>query len=124
MDDDDGAGGPTIRVEAHAPDVAIVTLRGKHGLNSQAELGDALASAGTYRYALVDLSGCTFLDSTVLGLLVATCQRMWERDGRLELVVPLETSAIQRVMKLAGITTFLTIHETRDEALARLCPHE
>ncbi|MDX6630107.1 MAG: hypothetical protein QOH00_2353 [Gaiellales bacterium] len=60
----------------------------------------------------------------MLGLLVATCQRMWERDGRLELVVQLEISAIQRVIKIAGITTFLTIHETRDEALASLCPHE
>jgi hypothetical protein len=56
----------------------------------------------------------------VIGLIVATCQRMWEQDRRLELVIPRESETIQRVMKIAGLTTFLTIHATRAEALASL----
>jgi hypothetical protein len=54
----------------------------------------------------------------VIALLVATCQRMWERDRRLELVVPDDASAIRRVITIAGLTTFLTIHETRAAAIA------
>ncbi|MDP9257295.1 MAG: STAS domain-containing protein [Actinomycetota bacterium] len=120
MEDTDRTRRPTIRLELYAPDVAIATLTGEHDLASKAELTDVLARASAQRYVLVDLSECAFMDSTVLSLLVLTCQSQWERDGRLELVIPRETSAIQRVMTIAGLTTFLTIHETRDEGLASL----
>jgi len=120
MQDDDRTRRPTIRLELHTPDIAIVTLTGEHDLASKAELTDVLARASAHRSVLVDLSDCTFVDSTVLSLLVLTCQSQWERDGRLELVIPRETSAIQRVLTIAGLTTFLTIHETRHEGLARL----
>jgi anti-anti-sigma factor len=120
MQDDDRTTRPTIRLELHAPDIAVVTLTGEHDLASKADLADVLARASAQRYVLVDLGECTFLDSTVLSLLVLTCQSQWERDGRLELVIPRDTSAIQRVMTIAGLTTFLTIHETREDGLARL----
>ena len=81
----------------------------------RAELADELARASEHPYLLVDLGECAFIDSTVIGLLVMTCQRMWERDGRLELVIPREATVLRRVLKIAGLTTFLTIHETRDE---------
>jgi anti-anti-sigma factor len=104
----------------YAPDIAIATLGGEHDLNSKAEVGDVLVRASAQPFVLVDLSECTFIDSTVLALLVITRQRLWERGGRLELVVPHETSAVQRVMQIAGLTAYLTIHETRDEGIASL----
>jgi anti-anti-sigma factor len=118
MTENDRTRRPTVSLELHGPDVAIATLRGEHDLDSKAELADVLRRASAQRYVLVDLSECTFIDSTVLGLLVVTCQRMWEQDGRLELVIPDETSAVRRVIKVAGLSTFLTIHRTRDEGLA------
>ena len=115
---DDNAERPAVGLEVHAPDIAIVMLTGEHDLNSKAELGDALGRASEQRFVLVDLSECTFVDSTVLALIVASCQRVWEHDGRLELVIPRDTATVHRVLKIAGLTTFLTIHETRDKALA------
>ena len=90
----------------------------------RAALSDALARASEHSCLLVDLGACTFLDSTVIGLIVATCQRMWEQDRRLELVIPSEAEPIHRVMKVAGLTTFVTIHATRSEALATLQTEE
>jgi anti-anti-sigma factor len=117
-------GRPTVEVEIVSPEIAIATLRGEHDRGSQAELGDELARASEHHYLLVDLGECAFVDSTVMGLLVVTCQRMWERDRRLELVIPREAATIRRVLKIAGLTTFLTIHETRGEALADVQSHD
>jgi anti-anti-sigma factor len=117
-------GRPTVDVETASPEIAIATLRGKHDLNSQAELADELARASKYPYLLVDLGECAFLDSTVMGLLVMMSQRMWERDCRLELVIPREATVLRRVLTVAGLTTFLTIHETRDDALAAVQAHD
>jgi anti-anti-sigma factor len=118
MDENGRGRRPTVEVETVAPDIAIATLRGEHDLATRAELTDALARASGHSRLLVDLGACTFLDSTVIGLIVSTCQRMWERDRRLELVIPPEAETIRRVVKIAGLTTFLTIHATRAEALA------
>jgi anti-anti-sigma factor len=118
MEENGRARRTTVDVESVSPDIAIVTLCGEHDLGSRAQLAEALAGASEHCCLLVDLGECTFLDSTVIALLVATCQRMWERDRRLELVVPDDASAIRRVITIAGLTTFLTIHETRAAAIA------
>jgi anti-sigma B factor antagonist len=119
MDDDDVTR-PAVRLELLAPEIAVVTLSGEHDLSSKEELGTVLARAGAQRHLLVDLSACAFLDSTVLGLLVIACRRQWERGGGLELVIPGDAASIRRTMRIAGLTTFLTIHETREQALADL----
>jgi anti-anti-sigma factor len=118
MEGNGSARRPTVEVEIVSPDIGIATLCGEHDLGSKAELAEALARASEHRCLLVDLGECTFLDSTVLALLVATCQRMWEQDRRLELVIPDDASAIRRVITIAGLTTFLTIHEFRAAAIA------
>jgi anti-anti-sigma factor len=120
MDESERGRRPAVEVESVASDIGIATLRGEHDLATTATLSDALARASAHTCLLVDLGECTFLDSTVIGLIVATCQRMWERDRRLELVIPREAEVIHRAMRVAGLTTFVTIHATRTEALAIL----
>jgi len=115
------ASGPrpsAILVERHAPGVVLVTLRGEHDLNTRPQLGDALARAAGEASVLVDLSECDFIDSTVIGALVVTSQTVTERGRRFELVIPADAKAVQRVARVAGLATFLTIHETREAGLA------
>ena len=71
MDENERGGRPTVEVETVAADIGIATLRGEHDLASQAALSDALARASEHDCLLVDLGACTFLDSTVIGLIVA-----------------------------------------------------
>jgi len=120
MDGNERGSRPTVEVESVATDIGIATLRGEHDLTTKEALSQALARASAHSCLLVDLGACTFLDSTVIGLIVATCQRMWEQDRRLELVIPPEAEPIHRVMRVAGLATFVTIHATRSEALAIL----
>jgi anti-sigma B factor antagonist len=117
------AGGPelgSVEVEVHATGVVIVTLRGEHDLNTKPHLSDALARAGDSADVLVDLSECSFIDSTVIGVLVLAYQMQNERGGRLELTIPPGATTIRRVAKIAGLTTFLSIHETTSAGLASL----
>jgi anti-anti-sigma factor len=98
----------------------IVTLRGEHDLNTRPELGEALARAGEESSVLVDLSECEFIDSTVIGALVVAFQTVTERGRRFELAIPADAKAVQRVARVAGLATFLTIHGTREAGLASI----
>ena len=53
------------------PGIAVVALFGEHDLSGKQRLSDALAKASVRRDVLVDLSACTFLDSSVIGTLFA-----------------------------------------------------
>ncbi|MDP9259168.1 MAG: STAS domain-containing protein [Actinomycetota bacterium] len=101
-----------------------MAVRGEHDLRTRAELAEALERASAHPHVLVDLSECSFMDSSVIGALFVASKRLEERDGRLEVVIPPEAHTLQRVAKIAGIHTFLPVHETRGAALASIQPKE
>ena len=78
----------TVALERPAPGAAIVTLRGEHDLSTRAEISDALARVGNEAHVLVDLSECSFIDSSVIGVLVVAFQALDEQGRRLELAIP------------------------------------
>ena len=115
----------TVEVEIHPqPGVAVVAVRGEHDLRTKAELAEALERASAHPHVLVDLSECSFMDSSVIGALFVASKRLEERDGRLELVIPPEAHMLQRVANIAGLAGSLPIHETRSAALASIQPKE
>ena len=107
----------TVSLERPAAGVVIVTLEGEHDLNTRPDLVDALARAGDAAGVLVDLTECTFIDSTVIGVLVVAFQTAEQSGRRFELTIPDDARAIRRVATVAGLTTFLTIHGTRAAGL-------
>jgi anti-anti-sigma factor len=115
---------PASEVEALSASVAVATLRGEHDLSTKSEVAGALATACKHAYVVVDLSDCTFIDSTVIALLLTAHRRQVEREGQLHVVVPSGAYAVQRIVTLANLGSILTIHETRDEALAAIHPEE
>ena len=65
---------------------------------------------------IVDLSRVTFLDSTGLGILVATLNRLRRMSGSLALIV--SDYDIERMLELSGLHGTFTIYRSREEALA------
>jgi anti-anti-sigma factor len=110
----------TVTLERPAAAVAIITLVGEHDLSTRADIRETLARVGDEANVLVDLSDCSFIDSTVIGALVVAFQTLAERGLRLELAIPPEAAAVHRVAKVAGLTTFLAIHETRSAGVASI----
>jgi anti-anti-sigma factor len=111
---------PAVELSTDAPGAVVVMLRGEHDLNSRPAVAAALERACEDADVLVDLTGCAFIDSTIIGVLVAAFQAQAEGGRRLELTVPPDAHAIRRVTQIAGLATFMTVHETRIAGLASI----
>ena len=64
---------------------------------------------------VVDLSDVTFLDSTGLGVLVASWKRCQESDASLDLVVA--RPRIMKVLEVTGLNAVFTIFGSLEEAI-------
>ena len=111
---------PALEVDFGRPSIALVRLRGDHDLSGKQRLGEALSTAGARLNVLVDLSECTFMDSSVIAALFLARARLAERGGRLELVIPHEAIAVRRVADVTVLQAILPIHETLSAAVAGL----
>jgi anti-sigma B factor antagonist len=110
----------SVDVERPAAGLTVISLRGEHDLGSRQALAEKLAQTGDGSDLLVDLSECTFLDSTVLGVLLKTSQEREAAGARLGLVIPPEAHIVYRVTRVAGIAAFLPIYASREAGIASL----
>lgn len=108
----------TAKVEFASKRTAIVALVGEHDLDSRSALRATLAYATESRNLLVDLTRCTFIDSAVISLLLATQRRLEAAQGRCELIVPTQGGYVNRLFEITGIATLFSVHTSRSAALA------
>ena len=67
---------------------------------------------------VVDLSDTTFIDSAVLGTLIASHRDTMAAGRRWSLVAGGGSGpAVQRILELTGLGSVMTVHATRAEAL-------
>jgi anti-anti-sigma factor len=120
-DPTDAAPGPPAAVEiaAQSPEVAVVTLRGEHDLHSWSEVTLALANASQRASVLVDLSECTFLDSSMLTVLLVAAKQLRLRAGSLAVVIPPEAHVL-RIFEVMNVHTLVVVHESLAAAIASL----
>jgi anti-sigma B factor antagonist len=72
---------------------------------------------------LIDLAGCTFIDSTGIALIVRAWQRVDSaagNGGEGGLVLCCQNEQVRRVLEVTGLEHSLRVFETRDEAVAAL----
>ena len=79
-----------------------------------------LQESGT-NTVVIDLSGVDFLDSTGLGVLVASLERAKQLGGALPLVCAEER--ILRLFRITGLDAVFTICQTVDDAIKSVTPH-
>jgi anti-sigma B factor antagonist len=112
---------PSFRVEAESEgDLHTVKVHGELDQGTAPELRGALGSAlgETTGSVLVDLSGCEFIDSTGLSLLVEAKRRLDEEQRAFGVCCP--DAEVRRLLELTGIGEAVGLFETRDEAAAAL----
>ena len=101
--------------------VAIVTLTGEHATYTAEKLGrelEALLEEGCG--VVVDLTDATFLDSSVVAVILAARAIAAERGLKFALVMHDHTGpAVRRLFELTGLRSVLTVTSSRDAALAR-----
>ena len=114
---------PAVEITTHSREVGIVSLRGEHDLSTWSEVAVALAAASSRPQIIVDLSACTFVDSSVMSALFVASQNLRERNGVLELVIPPQAHAIRRTFEAMRAGSILTIHETLAAGIASVERH-
>ncbi len=96
------------------PDGAVVVhVEGELDMATSGTLEEALDAANGAR-VVIDLGGCTFVDSSAVRVLVSAA-RSAEASGRtLSLVT--RDPGILRVLEIAAVDTMLPVHSTLDDA--------
>ena len=110
----------TVEIGHHAPGLAVVSMHGEHDLSTAPELMQALEQAAAHSNVVVDLSECSFIDSTVIQALVKTARGVHARGEQLVLVIPSESRQVARVAQMTQLAEILPIHPTQRAALASI----
>ncbi|MFF8940205.1 STAS domain-containing protein [Streptomyces paradoxus] len=88
----------------------VVVARGAYDMDSITPLADALDRAiSRYPKVILDASGITFADSTLLNVLILTHQ-----SGTLRVVAP--SPQLRRLCEITGVDSLLETRESVDDA--------
>jgi anti-anti-sigma factor len=110
-----------VEIVLRSPSLAIVSLVGEHDLAQHEPLKEALETAAARRpNVLVDLSGCVFLDSTVISLLLHTQDEVVAGGGHFALVVPDGSTHTARVLDVMRLGDAVPIHDSLEAAFMRV----
>lgn len=105
-------GGTAVLVHESSTWAEILSVSGELDLAVVPQFGSALDSLlGGDLPVVVDLSGCSYLDSTILRVLVGAYNAA---PNRFAIVVP-PKARIRRVFQIAGLDSALLIGESREK---------
>ena len=108
-----------IKTEQLDGDGHVIALSGEVDLYTAPEfkqqLLEVIGQGATH--VVVDLSDTTFIDSTTLGVLLSGVKRLRPVGG--ELAVVCTDRNIRKIFEITLLDRVFSIHEDRDEALAR-----
>jgi anti-sigma B factor antagonist len=99
--------------------LAVLTISGEHDLSTAPELRrrlDLLLDEGTA--AVVDLSPATFVDSSILGVILDSRRRASEAGAGFAVAHSGSADAVNRVLDVTGLRNELPVHARREEAVA------
>jgi anti-sigma B factor antagonist len=99
--------------------LAVVTISGEHDLSTAPNLRrrlDALLEDGTA--TVVDLSAATFIDSSILGVILDGRRRAAAADVGFAVVHSNGADAVNRVLEVTGLRSELPVHARREEAFS------
>jgi anti-anti-sigma factor len=92
-----------------------VTLFGEHDLSTHARVVSELERARLASVIVIDLTPCTFLDSTVIRALLRSKESVLPRS--VVLVLPPNGSVVSRALRLVGIQHLLPSYAALEDAL-------
>ena len=110
--------------EPRRGDVVVLSLHGDADLHAAPELRERLNAAidGQSSAVVVDLSDVSFLDSTVLGVLVGGMKRLRATRRPLRLAAP--RADVRRLLEITLLDRVLGVDPTREDALAVVAPQD
>lgn len=111
--------GPEITQRTEG-ELLVLELRGEHDIASAPELRAAFETALAEHPGFVaDLTPASFIDSTVLGVLLGARAQARERGRGFAVLLGTDGElAVRRIIEVTGLAPILPVHETREAATA------
>jgi anti-sigma B factor antagonist len=108
-----------IVLDESAEDVVVVVVEGEHDIYTAPTLRERLEEAlGRGGGIVVDLTGATFVDSSVLGALLDARRRAIEAgQGYIVCVGEAVEPGVQRILDITGLVPVLPVLQGREEAI-------
>ena len=114
-----GVPGSGVRLERVDESLTIVALEGEHDLSTAPALRDALRGLAEEGAAIViDLGPATFVDSSILAVLIDARQQA-DDDGRgFSVALPASADAgVRRIIEITSLGDLLILRPDRDQAV-------
>jgi anti-sigma B factor antagonist len=110
-----------LALERTESGLAVVTISGEHDLSTAPELRrrlDSLLDEGAP--TVVDLSPATFIDSSILGVILDCRRRAADADLGYAVVHSNGADAVDRVLEVTGLKAELPVHARREDAASAI----
>ena len=107
-----------LALERKDSSLAVLTISGEHDLSTAPALRrriDALLDEGIT--TVIDLSDATFIDSSILGVILDGRRRAAEAEIGFAVVRSNGSDAVDRVLEVTGLRAELPVHARREEAV-------
>jgi anti-anti-sigma factor len=107
------AGDVDVTTETLPDGALVVHVEGDLDMATSGALADALDAANGGRI-VIDLGGCTFVDSSAVRVLMSAARSAEESGRTLSLVA--RDPGILRVLEIAAVDTMLPVHSSLEDA--------
>jgi anti-sigma B factor antagonist len=109
-------------VSAAPSGFSVITLRGESDAYIAPRIRSDLASAlGTEAPLVVDLTQATFIDSTIVGVLLEGLADCEKQERQLLLLLPEDAAPeVHRLFEITGLSALLPVVRSWDEASSRV----
>jgi anti-sigma B factor antagonist len=107
-----------LALERNDQGPAVLTISGEHDLSTAPNLRrriDGLLDEGVP--TVVDLSSATFIDSSILGVILDGRRRASEGQIGFAVARTTGSEAVDRVLEVTGLRAELPVHARREEAI-------
>jgi anti-anti-sigma factor len=109
------AGDVEVTKETLPEGSVVVRVEGELDMATSGDFEETIGDAEPGSRLVIDLTECTFLDSSAVRVLVATARAAHESNGSVSIVAG--DPGILRVLEIAAVDTMLPVHDTLDAAL-------
>jgi anti-sigma B factor antagonist len=115
--------GDDVQLEDAGPDVAILVVGGEvdYEVSPQVKAHVMRALKAGSRRLILDLTDVTFIDSTAIGVLAGVVDKLDETGGG-SLSVVCTHEKVMQIFEITGLDSVITLHPSREDALAALAP--
>jgi anti-anti-sigma factor len=109
------AGDLEVRIETLAQGGSVVRVEGELDIATTQHLEAAVEDTEPQSRLVIDLTACTFLDSSAIRVLLSKARSAEATGGSISLVA--SDPGLLRVLEIAAVGTVLPVHPTLDAAL-------